>query len=61
MTQKRGAVEIDLILKEKNALEMQAETKRREEAREIAKYKAAYQLVDREIQEVRAEVELITR
>lgn len=40
---------------------MQAETKRREEAREIAKYKAAYQLVDREIQEVRSEVELITR
>ena len=33
LTQKRGAVEIDLILKEKNALELQAETKRREEAR----------------------------
>jgi hypothetical protein len=30
LTQKRGAVEIDIILKEKNNLELQAETKKRE-------------------------------
>ena len=30
LTQKRGAVEIDLILKEKNNLEIKAETKKRE-------------------------------
>jgi hypothetical protein len=30
LTQKRGAVEIDEILKEKNNLEIKAETKKRE-------------------------------
>ena len=29
LTQKRGAVEIDIILKEKNTLQIKAETKRR--------------------------------
>lgn len=29
LTQKRGAVEIDMILKEKNTLEIKAETKKR--------------------------------
>ena len=31
LTQKRGAVEIDIILKEKNTLEIKAETKKRQE------------------------------
>ena len=30
LTQKRGAVEIDIILKEKNTLEIKAETKKRQ-------------------------------
>jgi hypothetical protein len=49
LTQKRGAVEIDIILKERNNLEMQAETKRREENREITRLKNVHQLMEREV------------
>lgn len=61
LTQKRGAVEIDMILKEKNSLEIRAETKKREEAREIARLKNVYELIGREIGEIRGEVELINK
>jgi molecular chaperone GrpE (heat shock protein) len=61
LTQKRGAVEIDIILKEKNNLELQAENKRREENREIARLRNIHQMMEREIAEVRGEVEAITK
>jgi hypothetical protein len=38
-----------MILKEKNNLEIKAETKKREENKEIVRLKNVYQLMDREI------------
>jgi hypothetical protein len=61
LTQKRGAVEIDLILKEKNSLEIKAETKKREEQREITRLKNIYHMMERDIKETENEVELINR
>ena len=49
LTQKRGAVEIDMILKEKNTLEIKAETKKREEQKEVVRLKNMYGIMDREI------------
>lgn len=61
LTQKRGAVEIDIILKQKNNLEIQAQTKKREENKEIARLKNIYQMMDRQISEIKNEVEGITK
>ena len=53
LTLKRGAVQIDNILREKNDLEIKAETKKREQAREITRLKNVHNLLERDINELR--------
>lgn len=53
MAQKKGAVEMDMIIREKNDLELKLEGVRREENKEITRLKAVHGLKERELMEMR--------
>lgn len=61
IAQKKGAVEMDLIIREKNDLELKVEGVRREENKEIMRLKAIHGLKERELNDIRNEINLINK